>query len=106
VLVPCFICFFLTIPLFGWIIDDAGISFVYARNLASGHGLVSQPGLPPVEGFSNPLWVFMMAPFYAVGLFHPFIIPKVLSMMLVGTTFFFVHQFVKTLPALNLSFHL
>ena len=35
-------------------IDDAGISFSYARNFALGDGLVSQPGFPPVEGFSNP----------------------------------------------------
>ncbi|MFA5883600.1 MAG: hypothetical protein WDA60_07105 [Acidimicrobiia bacterium] len=40
-----------------WIVDDAGISFAYAANLAHGHGLVAQPGATPVEGFSNPLWV-------------------------------------------------
>jgi len=31
-----------------WLVDDAGISFAYSRNLARGFGLVSQPGLEPV----------------------------------------------------------
>lgn len=95
VAVPALVCFYLTMPLFGWIIDDAGISFVYARNLAAGHGLVSQPGVPPVEGFSNPLWVFILAPFFAVGLFHPFIVPKALSILFVGVSFFFIHRIVQ-----------
>ena len=51
-----------------WLIDDAGISFSYARNLALGNGLVSQPGFSPVEGFSNPAWVFLLAFFSRAGL--------------------------------------
>ena len=75
-----------------WIIDDAGISFVYARNLVAGHGLVSQPGLPPVEGYSNPLWVLMLAPLFALGLFHPILTPKLLSVLLIAGAFFLVHR--------------
>src|SRR5690348_6795119 len=45
----------------GWLIDDAGISFAYARNLAAGAGLVAQAGHAPVEGFSNPLWTLLIA---------------------------------------------
>ena len=45
----------------GWLVDDAGISVAYAVHAAAGQGLVSQPGLPPVEGYSNPLWVFLLA---------------------------------------------
>ena len=45
----------------GWLIDDAGITLAYARNLAVGHGLVSQPGAQPLEGFSNPLWTLLLA---------------------------------------------
>ena len=41
--------------------DDAGISFTYARNLAEGRGLVYNPGDAPVEGYSNPLWVLILA---------------------------------------------
>lgn len=44
-------------------IEDAGISFAYARNLAQGDGLVSYPGGERVEGYSNALWVFLLEPF-------------------------------------------
>jgi hypothetical protein len=42
-------------------IEDAGISFAYARNLVNGHGLVPFVGAERVEGYSNPLWVFLIA---------------------------------------------
>ena len=42
-------------------VEDAGISFAYARNLAQGHGLVAWPGTERVEGYSNPLWVALLA---------------------------------------------
>ena len=49
--------------------DDAFISFRYARNLARGDGLVFNPGeSPPVEGYSNLLWVLYLAPFSGLGL--------------------------------------
>jgi hypothetical protein len=48
--------------------DDAMISMTYARTFADGHGLVWYPGAPRVEGFTNPLWVAIMAGFHAVGL--------------------------------------
>ena len=51
----------LTIPLRGWLVDDAAISMAYAANWTAGHGLVAQPGLPPVEGYSNFLWVVVLA---------------------------------------------
>lgn len=73
--------------LWPWINDDAGISFAYARNLASGHGLVSQPGMTPVEGFSNPLWVFLLTPPFLVHAFDPLWTPKILSFLLVAATF-------------------
>ena len=46
-----------------WLVDDAAISFAYARNLARYGVLAPQPGAMPVEGFSNPLWVAIIAPF-------------------------------------------
>lgn len=48
--------------------DDAYISFRYARNLADGHGLVFNPGFEPVEGYTNFLWVLMLAALAALGL--------------------------------------
>lgn len=43
--------------------DDAMISMNYARNLAQGEGLVWSPG-ERVEGYSNLLWVIIMAFFH------------------------------------------
>ena len=70
-----------------WIVDDAGISFAYARSLADGYGLVAQPGAAPVEGFSNPLWTIGLSAFFAAGAFHPVVVPKLLALLLVGATF-------------------
>lgn len=55
--------------LFGrWIVDDAAISFAYARNIAEGYGIVHQPGAESVEGYSNPLWTALLALLHYVGI--------------------------------------
>ncbi len=52
-------------------VDDAYVSFVFARNLADGHGLVFNIG-EKVEGYSNFLWVIILAAFhYFSGVFIP-----------------------------------
>lgn len=76
----------------GWIVDDAGISFAYARNFVEGHGLVSQPGMPPVEGFSNFLWMIAFVPAMLVRLFHPILVPKIASLALVAGSFFLLDR--------------
>jgi hypothetical protein len=43
--------------------DDAMISMTYAKNLTQGHGLNWAKFGEPVEGFSSPLWTFIMVPF-------------------------------------------
>ncbi len=45
--------------------DDAYISFRYASHLASGNGLVFNPG-EHVEGFSNPLWTLLLGSLFAL----------------------------------------
>ncbi len=52
-----------------WIVDDAAISFAYARSIANGLGPVMQPGDPPVEGYSNPAWVAMLTVGRWLGIF-------------------------------------
>ena len=47
-------------------IDDAYISYRYAGNMAKGYGLVFNPG-ERVEGYSNLLYVCMLAPAYLLG---------------------------------------
>lgn len=76
----------------GWIVDDAGISLAYSKNLASGYGLVAQPGDSPVEAFSNPLWVLLFSPFYALGSVDPYLMPKLVSGVLVALSFFLCHH--------------
>lgn len=48
-------------------VDDAYISYRYARNLVEGHGLVYNVG-ERVEGFSNLLWTLLVAAGLAFGL--------------------------------------
>ncbi len=117
-LAPLLVYVLHTLPLRAWIIDDAGISYAYARNLAQGYGLTAQPGLPPVEGFSNFAWVLLLAPFFALRLFDPILTPKIIGVALVGLSFFFVEKTLRkttdhprlaalavlTLLALNTSF--
>lgn len=47
-------------------LDDAYISYRYARNLAEGHGLVYNPG-QRVEGFTNLLWTLLISGCIAAG---------------------------------------
>jgi poly-gamma-glutamate capsule biosynthesis protein CapA/YwtB (metallophosphatase superfamily) len=49
----------------GYSKDDSWISFRYGRNWVMGEGLVFNPG-ERIEGYTNPLWTLLMAPFAAV----------------------------------------
>ncbi len=62
-----------------WLFDDGMISMRYARNLASGAGLVWNPG-ERVEGYSNFLWTLWMA------LVHLFPIPETTTSLVVMLT--------------------
>ena len=64
--------------LIDWFIDDAAISFAYARNLAEGAGAVALAGGERVEGYSNPSWVWLLAGAHWLGL-HLFPASKFLS---------------------------
>lgn len=97
VLLP-FLVFILHALLFrSWLIDDAGISFAYARNFIHGYGLVSQPGLEPVEGFSNPLWIFLISPLFITDPADPTLPIKLISFGLIFGTFTFVDKINRSL---------
>jgi arabinofuranosyltransferase len=64
--------------LFGYTMDDAFISFRYARNVARGQGLVYNPGRPPVEGYSNFLWTVLFVPVIKWG-WNPELVAKLLG---------------------------
>ncbi len=55
------------VALYDFVSDDAFITLRYADNLASGHGLVYNPG-DRVEGFTSPLWTIGLAACGAAGL--------------------------------------
>lgn len=46
--------------------DDAYISFQYAKNLVTGHGLVFNVG-EKVEGYTNFLWILFLTPLYSLS---------------------------------------
>ena len=48
--------------------EDAFIALRFASNLAHGQGLVWNPGAPPVEGYTDFLWVILCAGAIAIGL--------------------------------------
>ena len=69
--------------------DDAYISFAYAAHLVAGHGLRLSVGSAPVEAFSDPLWVMLMAAGKAVGVTIPTwsrIVNVVMIALLAATT--------------------
>lgn len=79
-----------------WLVDDAAITFAYARSIAVGAGPVLQPGLPPVEGYSNPAWLALLTLGHWLGLFDhgawfgvPDYVayPKALALVLVAGVF-------------------
>ncbi|GAB4316231.1 MAG: hypothetical protein Kow0074_04190 [Candidatus Zixiibacteriota bacterium] len=57
------------IHLWDFSIDDVFISFRYAEHLGDGYGLTWNPHGPPVEGFSNFLWVIILSlfPLFGIG---------------------------------------
>ncbi|MCE6996681.1 hypothetical protein LZG04_18000 [Saccharothrix sp. S26] len=52
-----------------WLVDDAAITFAYARTITDGLGPVLQPGAEPTEAYSNPAWLALLALGRLVGLF-------------------------------------
>ena len=52
-----------------WLVDDAAITFDYARNITLGYGPVLQPGAAPVEGYSNTSWLLLLMIGRWLGLF-------------------------------------
>ncbi len=76
----------------GFTVDDAGVSFAYARNLAAGHGMVLTPGSERVEAATDLLWVLLLSPADALHLTHE-TLARVLGLLsaggaLVGIAFF------------------
>jgi len=66
---------------YDFVTDDAFISFVYSRNFAEHGQLVFNPGMDPVEGYTNFLWTVLLGLLMLVGL------QPELTSLLLGTGF-------------------
>ncbi|HEX4966199.1 MAG TPA: hypothetical protein VF173_35650 [Thermoanaerobaculia bacterium] len=76
--------------------DDAMISMTYARNLVEGHGLNWARWGEPVEGFTHPLWTFLMVPVNALPLHlrHTSLLVQLLSLLCLAGTVVAVRRLV------------
>jgi hypothetical protein len=68
-----------------WFVEDAAITFAYARNFALGDGFVTYVGGERVEGFSNPTWTLALAALRAVGI-GPWVASKLLGALFGAAT--------------------
>jgi arabinofuranosyltransferase len=81
-------------------VDDAYISFRYARNLVNGLGLVYNPG-EPVEGYTNFLWTLAIAGGMELGI-DPHATSKWLGAAAAMATLFVVYRLsARLLPLRN-----
>ena len=70
--------------------DDAYISFRYARNLMEGHGLVFNVG-EKVEGYTNFLWTVLLTPFIGLSV-PPALVAALGGLAFGGITLWLVYQ--------------
>ena len=61
IFVSVVVFFYRSYQIGGYFTEDAYISFRFATNFAEGHGLVWNVGEEPVEGFTSPLHVLILA---------------------------------------------
>ena len=73
--------FLLHVAWFWTIQEDAFIGYRYVRHLVEGHGLRWNIGEPPVEGYTDFLWLILLSGFMRLGAEVP------LSAQLLGTMF-------------------
>ncbi|WP_176722450.1 hypothetical protein [Candidatus Thiosymbion oneisti] len=78
--------------------DDAMISMAYAKNLVNGYGLNWARFGEPVEGFTTPLWTFLMIPVNAlpVGLNYKSLFIQVFSMILLALNILMIRKLMVT----------
>lgn len=74
--------------------DDAFISYRYAQNLVTGNGLVFNPG-EPVEGYSNFLYIILMAPGFLFGREHIYFFSVALNFVLLLACFVLLRRLIN-----------
>ena len=83
----------LLFQLFFWnfIIDDAFITFRYAKNLYSHQQMVFNLGEIPVEGYSNFLWVLLMSVSFPLNI-DPIVFSKLAGMIFCHLSVFILYK--------------
>jgi hypothetical protein len=81
--------------LFEFRLDDAFISYRYARNIAQGTGFVYNPGEPPVLSVTNPLYVLLLSLICLVTP-HLAIVGSVLSIAAIGAGAWLIADLAQT----------
>jgi hypothetical protein len=79
-------------PLTG--IDDANIYFVYARNLANGHGFVYNVGGERVEGFTSLLWTAISALVFKLST-YPELVLLIINVSLMSLAVAFILHYLQ-----------
>lgn len=77
-LLGCSCFMLLAAQFYGFVLDDAYISFRYAKHLSEGAGLLWNLGEDPVEGYTSFLWVVIHAGAIKLN-FNPAVFSKILS---------------------------
>lgn len=80
--------------------EDAYITFRFAKNLAKGNGFVWNVSEPPVEGFTNFLWVVICAGLAKLSLPIPFF-SQILGVIASLGTMWITYQFALNIFRLN-----
>jgi len=75
----------LGILMWRYTVDDSFISYRYSKNLSDGAGIVWNKGEKPVEGYTNFLWVIILAVFIKLGI-DPVAASKVLGLLMLAGT--------------------
>lgn len=84
----------LWIALIRWHVDDAGITYSYARSLGAGLGFRAHAEAALTEGFSNPLWTLLLAACSALGV-APHVASKLLQAAAGAATLLLVNRTVR-----------
>ena len=78
-LVLCLVLYLVHYAIFSWwYVEDAAITFAFAKNAAAWEGFVAYPGGERVEGFSNPTWTLLLTGLMFIGI-NPWIGAKLLG---------------------------
>ena len=75
--------------------DDSYISYRYAQNFANGFGLVWNVGEAPTEGYTNLLFVLVIAPFLRLGI-DPLTAARIVSVLCLIATCLILYRVGKS----------